>query len=1057
MERIEQTPRQGADSGSLADRASPSGRCCGLEMRSRSRRRARAAILVTTALAVAACAHEERRGPVAAPSPNDEMPAARSAPSARQQYIVADPSPSRVGPIVLPLGTHGLHGLVVDKRRVIVGRGEPRVAPDATAEPIVGAAKLPGRFGRGFLFWTANTIYRADAFDAKLVPIARVPSAIDTISFAPKSLLVRTQNGERWALGLPGGERLPIAPLGIVDVQALDDGRAIGFDDQGSVVTSIDHGAHWTDATAQVKSSPSKVAIVAGDVWLIESGSGASRLDLDGRLSWFDEVPADAATELRPSDPRWHGSEPPLRAAFRSGAALDDGSALVIDSGDLVRVDVHTGEVISVVPGRLPPDAMCEAVPTSGDVLFACITRDAGGSAFVVSHTLSSEAPTVEQTFAEAGLFYAGGDGALAYAGSCQGVAPNPAGLPVVCVRTPGGVWEERDLAGLASDGGAQDLVVARWVPRSDGRVVALVTAPQAGIYDPVSAAFQPIAHEAREIIADGAPSRPVLTKSRRIVRYKRGPGGVVDRGWSFGNGNALRGWQGRGGSVEISEDGKLTRSPYAFEVAFAGAMGLGRSKDGRLYQSTDHGVSWVEVATPPSGAEALELAACTSAGCDLGPFYRVGWAAQPPRVEPPPPPAPAAPEVRPTRGLELSCRPRAAVASNVLQRTGDSPEDLGLGAIRLPVSNARNDWAYVRTPIPRTIASPVHVPSDGESEATPSLRALFSGFGTTRDGDIITVTGPNKNAMALRRAVSYVAPFDPLGRIVRTGITMSDVVAAGRRAGMTMDEILAEDFTETGIVVPLTSADPAAPSDIALHNTDHGLLAIVRGERVRVEIRSSQNSASVISGVLLSKDESAFLEVDPSGVGRVFKVGPAGAADLFDVGPSANETSYPANPDALAVGPTGDLVILRTPSGSDPASTLDPAFVIAPARPPSPLAPWSELRLADDPACKTEPGGYRAVLQISAPWIRVSTPELRVAGAPMIARVRWTPKRVCLEGFEVKVPNATVRVGQDGGYEQATFATWLVGNGARFARVGITEGIEWRQALECTVVSTGP
>jgi hypothetical protein len=201
------------------------------------------------------------------------------------------------------------------------------------------------------------------------------------------------------------------------------------------------------------------------------------------------------------------------------------------------------------------------------------------------------------------------------------------------------------------------------------------------------------------------------------------------------------------------------------------------------------------------------------------------------------------------------------------------------------------------------------------------------------------------------------------------------------------------------------------------------------------------------------------LLELDSNGVGHVFKVGSGGVTDLFDVGPAANESYYPANPDALAIGPKGELAILRTPSGSDPPSVLDPAFLIVPATAPSALAPWSELTLADDPACKAEPGGYRAALQISAPWIRVTTPELRVEDSPMIARVRWTAKRVCLEGFEVKVSNVSVRlpaVGDARG-ESTSFVTWLVAKGSTFARVGVSEGLEWRQALECSIVTAGP
>ncbi|MBX3207328.1 MAG: hypothetical protein KF764_19935 [Labilithrix sp.] len=1023
--------------------------------------RARTATFVTIALAVVACVHEERRAPVGPEAASEARPEARSSSLGRQQYLVADPSPARAGVPALALGAPGVHGLVVDRRRIVVARaGEPLVAPDATSEPIAGASPLPSRFGGGFLFWTANALYRADAFDAKLVPLARVPDPIESIVFAPKAVVVRTRNGERWALRLPGGERAPIVPLGVADVQALDDGRAIALGDQGAVFTSTDHGARWIDATAQVKGTPAKVAIVAGDVWLFDSGSGASRLELDGRLSWFDRAPPDAAPELRPKDPRWRGSEYPLRVAFQAGAAVDESTAIVVDSGDVVRLDVHTGEVLSVVPGRLPPDAQCEAVPVAGDVLFACVARSAGGSAFVVSRTLASEPPSVEQTFVSGGQFYADGDGGLAYAGSCQGVPPSPTGVPVVCVRLPSGLWEEHDLAALSADAGAQDINVARWVPRSDGHVVAVVAEPNGGIYDPRSARFQPIAGEALALVGRGSTYPTHLAKGGRVIRHKRsafGAAGIVDTSWSFGAGNTLRGWQRAGESFEISEDGRLTRSPYAFEVVFVGAMGLGRSKDGRLYQSADHGVSWAEVAAPPSGADAVDLVSCTSAGCDLGAFYRVGWSLRPPRVDAPKTLAPAAPEVRRVRALELSCRPRGAVGSTVQPRTNDSPEDLGLGAVRLPVANDRNDWGYLRSPIPRGIVSPIHEATN-DSEATPSLRALLSGFGTSSDGDVITVTGPNKNAMALRRGLSYVPPFDPLGKIVRTSVAMSEVVAAGRRAGMTTDEILAEDFTESGVVVPITPSDPSAPSDIALHNVEHGLLSIARGERVRVAIRSSQNGASVISGAALPQDEIAFLEVEASGVGHVFKVGPGGAVDLFDVGAVGNEAYYPANPDALAVGPKGELAVLRTPSGSDPPSALDPAFVVVPSMPPVALAPWSELRLADDPACKAEPGGYRATLQTSAPWIRVTTPELRVEDAPMIARVRWTPKRVCLEGFEVAVPAATLRAPQGGGgYEQVTFATWLVARGGVFARVGVSEGIEWRQALDCSVVTPRP
>jgi hypothetical protein len=223
----------------------------------------------------------------------------------------------------------------------------------------------------------------------------------------------------------------------------------------------------------------------------------------------------------------------------------------------------------------------------------------------------------------------------------------------------------------------------------------------------------------------------------------------------------------------------------------------------------------------------------------------------------------------------------------------------------------------------------------------------------------------------------------------------------------------------------------------------------------VKVAMRPSQTEGnSVISGVALSNDEAAFLELEGSGVGHVFKLGGGGITDLFDISPTANDAMfYPANPDALAVGPRGDLAVIRTGSGSDPASSNDPALLIVSAMPPAPLAPWSTLRLADDPACKTDVG-WRATLQVIAPWIRVTTPELRADDQPMIARVKWSDKRVCLEAFEVKLPDVAVRAPGATASESLKVASWLVSRGSTFSRIAIADGVEWRQPLDCTLTA---
>ena len=988
------------------------------------------------------------------------------------QYVVADPS-ARGNVVAISLGAGGALGLVVDKTRIIIGRGEPRIGVEIPDLPIGGAARIPGRFGGGFLFWTDTVVYRSDTFDGALKPIAKMPDGIQEISFAPKFLLVRTHNGERWALGIPSGDRMPIEPLGAADVEGLDDGRALAFNDQGAAFSSTDHGAHWVDVTSQVKSSPTRVAVVDDEIWLYESSGGGLRLEPDGQLSTFDKQPVEKPPEMRAHDPRWRGAEAPLRAVFHSGATIDENTAIVVEQGDIVRVDVHTGDIAGIVTGKLPPDARCEAVPTANDVLFACVTRGAspGGnavpSAFVVSHTLSGDAPTVEQTFSGVAQFYGSDDGGLAFAAPCAGTATSSQDH-TVCVRQPGGSWQDYDLSALTGDAGAGDVNVARWIPRGDGRAVALLLDPTPGIYDPRTATLEVIEQGGRDVLAQGLA--PNYARYRRhmgglLMNGDLGSGGLVDWSWSFSPTGSLRGWQRQGGIVEVGDDGKVTRSPYAFDLVASGPFALGRTQDGRFFQSMDHGASWAEVAAPPSGASSGDLRACSTAGCDLGGFYRVGWAVRPPRVEAAPTPARPAPEVRRTRPIELSCRPAGAAQSKILARTGSSPEDLGLGHNRLPVAGERNEISFIRNTIPRGIVHPLHEPHMGDSD-TPALRAMLTGFGTTKDGDVIEVTGPNKRASALRRGFSFVPPFDPSAPIKKATLAMSEVIAAGRLAGMTNDEILTDDMTESGIVVVITPHDAGAAGDLAFHNT-RGLLALIRSnERVKLGMRPSQNEGTVISGVGLGADETAFLELESSGVGHVFRMGGAGLTDLFDVNPTANDTAfYPANPDALAIGPRGDLAVIRLGSGSDPASTHDPALLLVPAMPPVALAPWSTLRLADDPACKdpaltpgsTPSPSWRTTIQVIAPWIRVATPELRVEDLPMIARVKWSEKRLCLEGVEMKLPDVTVRAAGTNGPESLKVASWLVARGNTFARIAIADGIEWRQPLECNLVAPKP
>ena len=152
----------------------------------------RSSVLVLCAalgpLVAVACVHEERRIVARPEAREDRAPGVTALPP---QYVVADPSGSKA--LRVALGP-AQQGLVIDRRRVVVGRGEPRVAVDLAPEAIVGASRIPGRFGGGFLFWTTNTLYRSDAFESALKPVsAKLIPAISLDRFYRRAASLETE------------------------------------------------------------------------------------------------------------------------------------------------------------------------------------------------------------------------------------------------------------------------------------------------------------------------------------------------------------------------------------------------------------------------------------------------------------------------------------------------------------------------------------------------------------------------------------------------------------------------------------------------------------------------------------------------------------------------------------------------------------------------------------------------------------------------------------------------------------------------------------------------
>jgi len=204
------------------------------------------------------------------------------------------------------------------------------------------------------------------------------------------------------------------------------------------------------------------------------------------------------------------------------------------------------------------------------------------------------------------------------------------------------------------------------------------------------------------------------------------------------------------------------------------------------------------------------------------------------------------------------------------------------------------------------------------------------------------------------------------------------------------------------------------------------------------------------ISMALRGNDELLTLVRDDGCSTRVLALGQRSAQRLFALPKRPTNVGCPPNRDVLALGPDGKIGVIRTPSGAVPATEKDPALLLLPGQPLVPLAPWSTLLPASAEACKQDAAGYRTILMTEGSWLNVVDGGVSVPGERgMMAMVRWSKERVCLEAVEV-----------DGGAwepAQQQLTTTVV---ARFddtpvaARTAVARGMELRIPLACTLTS---
>jgi hypothetical protein len=210
--------------------------------------------------------------------------------------------------------------------------------------------------------------------------------------------------------------------------------------------------------------------------------------------------------------------------------------------------------------------------------------------------------------------------------------------------------------------------------------------------------------------------------------------------------------------------------------------------------------------------------------------------------------------------------------------------------------------------------------------------------------------------------------------------------------------------------------------------------------------------SLTPISAADTPTDELVVLASNGS-MNAVYKLSRGGGlTTVFEWRGGEDSDRYPANPDAVALGPHGEIGVIRMPSGAEPASAGDPARLLLPKGKEGKLAPWSTIALADSPECKADASGYRATVQVMADWMRVeATQERPDASSPVLARVRWSETRICLEGLEVR------RKGTEGDkkepgrhYEQ--WSVMRVLPQLQSTRIAMGSGFDLKQPEKCVV-----
>ena len=902
-------------------------------------------------------------------------------------------------------------------------------------DPLQGGLAVPERMGGGYVFWTQSRVFRAADFTGPLVPVALgVPDAADTLvrgaRIGLRGVVLATDAGPRELLA--GSDTASSFPdPGVTDLAALDASNAIRIDVLGRPAWTTDGGKTWNDAS-QITGGIRALGVSPDELWF-ETWQGRALLGKDGILAEPDGPTyryvdyskpfqmLHRGTRAERDDNFWNGYRElqPLQAAVASGVRLPDGSGFGVVRGAVVRADLATGKILSIATDWLPNNIECQPVQVDGSVLFACAWDDHRGGAYVLRGD-GVDPPQVERLFTASGAFVTDDDGGFGFTGSCtaedstyvdpdqyygryshhgrygrpyEGEEENTATEPVICVRRGPEDWVERK---LSVD---QDTQLLAWIPRRDGTAVALVRGAGRG------ATLPDLARDSqRETSQNGVRVVRVFREvdgwqwpmQQARSYYSRGGGAqnVIDRRYRALDDGTIVGWLSAtegsdpyytpqrlaggavrpGGRTEMFE---LPATPFA--MATGGAWGVLTTRDGRMFETVDRGRTW-----RPAGTAALNPAsmqgACSISGCAFATSARLGWGvgAVTPRIDEKRPEPPKPKRAVPTIACEPAGLPKAEPST-----TSSAAATLGSQArVTLQTSFGATLEMIRETPDALSSASPYGYPYGPHGYMPPPPPPTASAAPASK---------PAAKAAPVRtHTLVFRPPLDPLAPIVRHNATNA---ALGYR--------------------PRTTAIPllGPGNEVSyLYYGDQNEALVDRNELVTVPLFDNRR-------YYYYGDNASIPGLRPASSRALLFGDMRRRAALEEHGTTPQKPPFyfafdrdPNKRRVLAMGRGEDgsnavLVLDAAAPETAGASILD--RVATTLGPLVKLAPWSSVTTADDPACRADKKGLRALVPMDpSTWLELDGAALPgVTFAKVgIALVRWSEERVCLEAIDVSV-----------------------------------------------------